>query len=102
MSIIGTIENDAISVFKEAASLVSKAKVIWLTFSSTQNRNLALKLFADAVKLVNDSTAAGQSAGLSLTLDTEVVADINTVINDAKAGNTVIKADLALLGITLK
>lgn len=101
MSLITTIETDAVNILKEAASLVTKAKAIWNTFSSTQNRTLALTLFADAVKLVSDGTSAAEQGTFNLVLDEQVVADINKIVTDAKAGNTVITADLALLGIKL-
>jgi hypothetical protein len=101
MSTFATIEQDAVNIFKQAAAFVTKAKTIWVAFSSTQNRALALQLFADAIKVVNASVAAAQSGGVSIVLDEAVLADINQIINDAKAGNPVIVADLALLGITL-
>lgn len=101
MSFLDTLKEDALTLFKEVSAKVAIAKQIWVQFSSTQNRALALKLYADAVKAVADGSAAASASGMNLTLDAAVVADIKTIIADAKAGDPLIMADLALLGIKL-
>ena len=105
MSILGVIdaaEADAVNYFHEAAAYVTKAKAIWATFASTQNRAIALKLFADVIKAVNDTTAAAEAEATNITLDAAVVADVKTIIAEFKAGDSVIAADFKLLGISIK
>lgn len=105
MSVLSTLENlktDAINLYKEVSAKVTILKQVWVEFDSTQNRALALKLYADAVKAVADVTAASAAQGLNLALDAQTVADLKAVIADAKAGVPSIVADLKLLGITIK
>jgi hypothetical protein len=100
-SILTTVDNDAKGFFAKLSADVQKAKQVWTLVSSPQTRALALKITADAITTVKDAEAAAQAAGLNFALDSAVVADIKTLIADAKAGDGVVVSDLAVLGITL-
>jgi len=100
-SVLSTVGNDLKSFYTKLAADFQKAKQAWLIISSPQTRAVLLTLGSDAVKIVKDATAAASSKGLSLSLDEAVIADIKQLIDDAKAGDGVIQADLKALGISI-
>ncbi len=102
MSVVSVLEGvggDLKAFYSKLASDFKLAKQAWLIVSSAQTRAVLLAVGADAIKLVKDSAAAGGVKGLSLTLDEAVIADVEQLIADAKAGDVVIEADLKALGI---
>lgn len=104
MSILDTLKADGVDVlnfFSKLKDDVIKAKNIWTAISSPQTRSLVATLAKDAILAVKDAEAAAQAAGISVVLDVQVVTDVKQLIADAKAGDGVIKTDLALLGITI-
>ena len=100
-TVLSNVGNDLKAFYSKLSSDVQKAKAAWQIISSPQTRSVLLTLGSDAVKAVKDITAAGAGGGLSLTLDETVVADIQQIIADAKAGDGVIAADLKALGVVL-
>jgi len=100
-TVLSTVGNDLKGFYGKISSDVRKARAAWQIISSPQTRSVLLTLGSDAVKAVKDITAAGAGGGLSLTLDEAVVADIQQIIADAKAGDGVIAADLKALGVAL-
>ncbi len=100
-SVLVTIGKDVKSFYAKLAEDLRKAKQAWPIISSAETRNVLLTLGADAIKLVKDATAAVGASGLSLKLDEAVIADIEKMIEDAKAGDPVLVSDLKALGINL-
>ncbi len=104
MSVVTVLEavgNDLKGFYTKLSNDFKKAKAAWLIISSAQTRAVLLALGSDAIKTVKDATAAGAAKGFSLTLDEAVLADIQQLIADAKAGDGVIVADLKALGIVV-
>jgi hypothetical protein len=104
MSVVSALEGvggDLKVFYSKLASDFQKAKQAWLIVSSAQTRSILLTIGADAIKTVKDASAAGSASGLSLLLDEAVVADIGKLIEDAKADDAVILADLKALGIVV-
>jgi len=95
------VGNDLKGFYAKLSSDVQRAKAAWQIISSAQTRAVLLTLGTDAIKAVNDITAASAGGGLSLALDEAVVADIQQLMTDAKAGDGVIAADLKALGISI-
>jgi poly-gamma-glutamate capsule biosynthesis protein CapA/YwtB (metallophosphatase superfamily) len=100
-TVLATIGNDVKGFYAKLSADFQKARQVWLLVSSAQTRSLLLTIGADAIKTVKDAATAIDAKGLSLTIDEAVVADIEKLIADAKAGDDVIVADLKALGITL-
>jgi hypothetical protein len=100
-TVLSAVGNDLKGFYTKLSNDVQKAKAAWQIISSAQTRSVLLTLGTDAIKAVKDITAAAAGGGLSLTLDEAVVADIQQLITDAKAGDGVIAADLKALGIVL-
>ncbi|MDE1163725.1 MAG: hypothetical protein PW792_17510 [Acidobacteriaceae bacterium] len=100
-TVLKTIGNDVKSFYAKLAADLRWAKQAWLLVTSAETRNVLLTLGADAIKLVKDATVAIEAKGISLTLDEAVLADIQKLIADAKAGDAVLVADLKALGISL-
>ena len=104
MNIVTALSNvggDLQAFYAKLSADFQKAKQAWLIISSAQTRSILLTIGADAIKTVKDAAVAGSSKGLSLLLDEAVVADIEKLIDDARADDPVIVADLKALGITL-
>ena len=100
-TVLSTVGNDLKGFYAKLSTDVQKAKAAWQIISSPQTRSVLLTIGTDAIKAVKDITAAGAGGGLSLTLDEAVVADIQQIIADAKAGDGVIAADLKALGVVI-
>ena len=100
-NVLATVGNDLKGFYAKLAADFQKARQAWLIVSSAQTRSVLLTLGADAIKTVKDATATIGSKGLSLALDEAVIADIGKLIEDARAGDEVIVADLKALGISL-
>jgi hypothetical protein len=100
-TVLATIGNDVKGFYAKLSVDVQKARQAWLLISSAQTRSLLLTIGSDAIKTVKDAAAAIDAKGFSLVIDEAVVADIEKLIADAKAGDNVIVADLKTLGITL-
>lgn len=100
-TVLTTIGHDLKSFYSKLAADLKIARQAWLIITSAQTRSVLLTVGADVVKLVKDASAAAGASGLSLTLDEAVLADVQKLIDDAKAGDAVIVADLKALGITL-
>jgi hypothetical protein len=100
-TVLSAVGNDLKGFYTKLSTDVQKAKAAWQIISSAQTRSVLLTLGTDAIKAVKDITAASAGGGLSLSLDEAVVADIQQLITDAKAGDGVIVADLKALGISL-
>ena len=100
-SALVSVGDDLKGFYSKLANDFKLAKQAWLIVSSAQTRSILLKVGADAIKAVKDASAAGSADGLSLVLDEAVIADIQTLIADAKADDEVLVADLKALGITL-
>jgi len=100
-TVLSAVGNDLKGFYAKLSSDVQRAKAAWQIISSAQTRAVLLTLGTDAIKAVNDITAASAGGGLSLALDEAVVADIQQLITDAKAGDGVIAADLKALGISI-
>jgi len=100
-TVLLAVGNDLKGFYEKLSADFQKAKQAWIVISSPQTRAVLLTLGADAIKTVNDATAAVSGGGLSLTLDNQVIADIKQLIADAKTGDGVIVTDLAALGIKL-
>ena len=101
VNVLSTIGNDVKGFYAKLAADLQKAKQAWLLISSAQTRSVLLTIGSDAIKLVKDATAAVSASGLTLKLDEAVIADIETLIADAQAGDDVIVEDLRALGIAL-
>ena len=100
-TVLSAVGNDLKGFYAKLSSDVQRAKAAWQIISSAQTRAVLLTLGTDAIKAVNDITAASAGGGLSLALDEAVVADIQQLMTDAKAGDGVIAADLKALGISI-
>ena len=100
-TVLSTVGNDLKGFYTKLSADFQKAKQAWLIISSPQTRAILVTIGADAIKTVKDVTAAAQGGGLSLTLDSAVVADIKQLIADAKTGDGVIESDLKALGLVL-
>jgi hypothetical protein len=100
-TVLSTIGNDLTGFYKKLACDFQKARQAWLLISSAQTRAVLLTLGSDAIKTVKDATAAVAGSGLSWSLDAAVVADIQNLVADAKAGDGVIVDDLKALGIAV-
>jgi hypothetical protein len=98
-TVLSTVGNDLKGFYTKLSADFQKAKQAWLIISSPQTRAILVTIGADAIKTVQDATAAAQGGGLSLSLDSAVVADIKQLIADAKTGDGVIMSDLKALGI---
>lgn len=98
-SVLSEVENDLSKFATAVANDWKKVKAGWALISSPQVRAVALTLTKDIVQTVNDSETAIVGKGLNFTIDSTVVADIKTLIADAKAGEGVIASDLKALGI---
>ena len=104
MSVESVLANLGTDLTKAAAKLSAdwiKVKAAWSLISSPAVRSALVSVGSAAIATVNAAGAAASAKGLSLTLDEDVVADIKTLIADAKAGEGVIATDLKVLGITL-
>jgi hypothetical protein len=104
MSVVSVLEGvggDLKAFYVKLSSDLKLAKQAWLIVSSAQTRSILLTIGADAIKTVKDTSAAGSASGLSLVLDEAVIADIEKLIEDAKADDAVIVADLKALGIAV-
>ena len=100
-NVLAVVGNDLKGFYAKLAADLQKARQAWLIVSSAQTRSVLLTLGADAIKTVKDASAAISGKGLSLAIDEAVIADIEKLIADAKAGDDVIVADLKALGIVL-
>ena len=100
-NVLDVVGNDLKGFYVKLAADLKKARQAWLIVSSAQTRAVLLSLGADAIKTVKDASAAISGKGLSLAVDEAVVADIEKLIADARAGDDVIVADLKALGIAL-
>ena len=100
-NVLSILGNDVRGFYAKLAADFQKARQAWLIISSAQTRSVLLTLGADAIKTVKDAGAAVSSNGLSWTLDAAVLADIQKLIADAKAGDEVLMADLKALGIVI-
>ena len=100
-TVLLTVGNDLKGFYAKLSADFQKARQAWLIISSAQTRAVLLTIGSDAIKTVKDATAAAQGGGLSIALDSAVVADIKQLIADAQAGDGVIEADLKALGISL-
>lgn len=100
-SVLAIVGNDLKGFYAKLSADFQKARQAWLIISSAQTRAVLLAVGSDAIKLVKDATAAAQGGGLSVALDSAVIADIKQLIADAKTGDGVIEADLKALGISL-
>ena len=98
-TVLSTVGNDLKGFYTKLSADFQKAKQAWLIISSAQTRAILLTIGSDAIKTVKDATAALQGGGLSLTLDSAVVADIKQLIADAETGDGVIMSDLKALGL---
>lgn len=92
---------DVLNFFKKLKDDVIKAKNIWTAINSPQTRAFVTTLAQDVLKVVNDADVAVADKGINFAADSQVFQDAKQLIADAKAGDGVIKTDLALLGITL-
>ena len=104
MSILDTLKADVGDVgnfFKKLKDDVIKAKNIWTAISSPQTRALIVTLAKDVITTVKDAELAAGATGMNFAMDLQTVNDIKQLVADAKAGDGVIKTDLALFGITL-
>ncbi len=97
---IAAVGNDVKSFFTKLVDDVKKAKAVWDIISDQQTRALLLKLGGDFVKAVKDGEAAVAAYGANLPADAALIADVQTLIADAQAGDGVLVADLKALGIT--
>lgn len=100
-TVLSAVGNDLKSFYSKLSTDVQKAKAAWQIISSAQTRAVLLTVGTDAINAVKAIAAAGAGGGLSLTLDEAVVADIQQLIADVKAGDGVIAADLKALGVVL-
>jgi hypothetical protein len=100
-SVIASIGGDVKKVWTDLKADIAKGKAIWNIISSPQTRSVLVTLGEQAITTVEAGVAAGEVGAVNLALDATVVSDIKTIIADAKAGDAVIVADLAALGIKL-
>jgi hypothetical protein len=100
-TVLSTVGNDLKSFYTKLSADFQKARQAWLIISSAQTRAILLTVGSDAIKTVQDATAAVEGGGFSVTLDAAVIADIKQLIADAKTGDGVIAADLKALGLVL-
>jgi hypothetical protein len=104
MSILDTLKadgTDILSFLKKVKDDVVKVKNLWVAINSPQTRAFVTTLAQHVLKTIADADAAVMADGLNFKLDAELLADAKLLIADAKAGDGVLKTDLAILGITL-
>jgi hypothetical protein len=104
MSLLDSVKadvGDVITFFGKLKNDVVKAKSIWVAINSPQTRSFVAALAQHVLTAVKDSEIAVATNGLNIAADAQLLADAKQLIADAKAGDGVIKTDLALLGITL-
>ena len=98
-TVLSGVGNDLKSFYTKLSADFQKARQAWLIISSPQTRAVLLTVGSDAIKTVQDATAAASGKGLSLSLDEAVIADIKQLIADAETGDGVIQSDLKALGL---
>lgn len=72
----------AISHFFEDAATIDKI----LHALTPAAKQAAVKVFSDLLVIVSDGGSAAAASGINFTLDAKVVADLQQVVSDAKAG----------------
>lgn len=95
------VDNDVKGFFSKLSDDLRKAKAVWTAINNPATRALLVKIGSDAIKLGKDADAAAVAGGINLPLDAATIADIKQLVADAKAGDSIVAGDLALLGVTL-
>jgi hypothetical protein len=104
MSIATAIENGVKDVGSFLANVVTglhKVGALWNLVQNNGTKALILKIASDVLATVQDTEAAAAAGGINFTLDAEVYEAGKQLIADAEGGNSIIKADLAALGIQI-
>jgi hypothetical protein len=85
--------------FVGAVTVFQKFAAVWNVISNNNTKALILALFADFLAVVNEAGVAVAADGINFTADSALVAGVQKLIADAKAGDPILIADLQALGL---
>jgi len=102
---VGDVLKEIETGLQKAIEFYNKVKSTWAQVSG-KTVTAASTVFYDVVTAISNGEAAAAAAGTgnipgTITLSETTLANVKTLIADAKAGEAVAVADLALLGIKL-